>query len=316
LERFDQDDKTITPPQLSVNAGRAPVTVTVGAAATFTRVGDLDAWLFDLDGVLTDTASVHAAAWKETFDEVLARRTVVGVPFTPFDPVAEYEEFVDGKPRLDGVRSFLASRGITPPEGQESDPTDADTVYGIGNRKNALVLERLVGHVTVFPGSVTLVKCLRATGRRIAVVSASENCTAVLEAADIADLFDVTVDGRVAREQHLHGKPAPDTFLHAASLLGVEPDRAAVVEDAPAGVMAGHAGGFGLVIGVARRATPAALTQAGADVVVTDLSELLVTAPSGETGPVPSGWTKPEHGGLRKGRPTMPGTSTGKDQRP
>jgi len=242
----------------------------------------IDVWLFDLDGVLTDTARVHAAAWKTTFDEVLAQRAEDGGGvFTPFDPVEDYERYVDGKPRYDGVRDFLASRGITLPEGRLSDPPDRETVDGVGNRKNALVLESLAGLVTVFPGSVALVKQLRAAGRRTAVVSASENCAAVLAAAHITDLFDVMVDGRVAREQHLRGKPAPDTFLHAASQLGSEPSRAAVVEDAPAGVMAGHAGGFALVVGVARRATPAALSEAGADVVVGDLSELLDTV----TGP-------------------------------
>jgi beta-phosphoglucomutase family hydrolase len=235
---------------------------------------DLDAWLFDLDGVLTDTARVHAAAWKETFDEFLARRAGGG-DYRAFDPVEDYERYVDGKPRYDGVRDFLASRGIVLAEGRRSDPPDRETVSGVGNRKNALVLERLAGMVTVFPGSVALVKQLRAAGRRIAVVSASENCAAVLAAAHITDLFDVVVDGNVAREQHLQGKPAPDTFLYAATQLGARPSRAAVVEDAPAGVTAGHAGGFALVVGVARRANTEALTRAGADVVVADLSELL-----------------------------------------
>ena len=242
-------------------------------------VGDIDAWLFDLDGVLTDTARVHAAAWKTTFDEVLARKAGGAAGFRPFDPVEDYERYVDGKPRYDGVRDFLAARGITLPEGRPSDPPDRDTVRGIGNRKNALVLERLAGMVKVFPGSVALVEQLRSAGRRTAVVSASENCVAVLAAAHITDLFDVVVDGRVAREQHLQGKPAPDTYLFAASQLGVKPSRAAVVEDAPAGVAAGHAGGFALVVGVARRASTEALTRAGAHVVVGDLSELLDTAP-------------------------------------
>jgi len=245
--------------------------------------GGLDAWLFDLDGVLTDTARVHAAAWKETFDELLARRAADGAgieEFRPFDPDEDYERYVDGKPRYDGIRDFLASRGITLPEGQRTDPPDRETVYGVGNRKNALVLERLGGMVTVFPGSVALVKKLRADGRRTAVVSASENCAAVLAAAHITDLFDVMVDGLVAREHHLQGKPAPDTFLHAAAQLGVEPSRAAVVEDAPAGVTAGHSGGFALVVGVARRASPETLDRSGADVVVSDLSELLDSAPA------------------------------------
>ncbi len=243
--------------------------------------GDLDAWLFDLDGVLTDTAHVHAAAWKETFDELLARRAAGGAEaFRAFDPVEDYERYVDGKPRYDGVRDFLASRGIVLAEGRRSDPPDRETVYGVGNRKNTLVLERLAEMVMVFPGSVALVKRLRAAGRRTAVVSASENCAAVLAAAHIAELFDVVVDGGVAREQHLQGKPAPDTFLHAAAQLGAAPSRAAVVEDAPAGVMAGHSGGFALVVGVARRASAEALTRSGADVVVRDLSELLDSAPA------------------------------------
>ena len=243
-------------------------------------VSDIDAWLFDLDGVLTDTARVHAAAWKVAFDDVLSRHLPDrNGTFQPFDEVEDYERYVDGKPRSDGVRDFLASRGLTLAEGRPEDTPDTETVHGVGNRKNVLVLERLADHVTVFPGSVALVKRLRAAGRRTAVVSASENCSAVLEAAHIADLFDVSVDGRVARQEHLRGKPAPDTFLHAASLLGVEPARGAVAEDAPAGVTAGHAGRFGLVIGVARRASPAALTEAGADVVVGDLGDLLDIAP-------------------------------------
>ncbi len=244
----------------------------------------IQAWLFDLDGVLTDTARVHAGAWEETFDEVLARRAGTGAgtgaePYVPFDVVEDYARYVDGKPRYDGVRDFLASRGIRLAEGSPSDPPDRDTVHGVGNRKNALVLERLTGQVVVFPGSVALVKQLRGAGRRTAVVSASENATAVLEAAAIADLFDVTVDGTVARARHLGGKPAPDTFLHAASMLEVAPARAAVVEDAIAGVSAGHAGRFGLVIGVARRASTEALARAGADIVVGDLGEMLEVTP-------------------------------------
>jgi beta-phosphoglucomutase family hydrolase len=241
---------------------------------------DIEAWLFDLDGVLTDTARVHAAAWKIAFDEVLARHfTDRSGAFRAFDRVDDYERYVDGKPRSDGVRDFLSSRGLTLAEGRQSDPPDRETICGVGNRKNALVLERLAGQVTVFPGSVALVKRLRTAGRRTAVVSASENCTAVLEAAHIAEFFEVTVDGRVAKQEHLRGKPSPDTFLYAASLLGVEPARAAVIEDAPAGVKAGHSGHFGLVIGVARRASAAALMEMGADLVVRDLGEILDVAP-------------------------------------
>ena len=234
----------------------------------------IDAWLFDLDGVLTDTARVHAQAWKETFDELLAERSPDG-SFAPFDMAADYERLVDGKPRADGVRDFLASRGITLPEGDPSDGPEQRTVFGVGDRKNALVLARLTaGGVTVFAGSVAFVRAVRRAGHRTAVVSASANCAAVLRAGGISDLFDVEVDGVVAAAQHLAGKPAPDTFLYAARQLGVEPARAAVVEDAVAGVSAGRAGRFGLVVGVARRAGPEALRAAGADVVVGDLAEL------------------------------------------
>ena len=236
----------------------------------------LEAWLFDLDGVLTDTAAVHASAWKATFDEFLARRAGEGLPYVAFDPVSDYERFVDGKPRLDGVRSFLASRDIHLPEGGPGDVPDSATVHAVGRRKNELVLRMLAaGGVSAFPGSVALVRALRTTGRLLAVVSASENCQAVLEAAGIAGLFDVRVDGRVTSEQGLAGKPAPDTYLYAARLLDTRPGHAAVVEDAPAGVASGRAGHFGLVVGVSRGATPDELLRSGADVVVSDLAELL-----------------------------------------
>ena len=246
--------------------------------AVFSRVATLEAWLFDLDGVLTDTASVHDAAWKTTFDEFLSRRAGQGAAFTPFDPVADYEQFVDGKPRLDGVRSFLLSRGIHLSEGGPEDGPDCETVTGVGRRKNDLVVRMLAeGGVNAFPGSVELVRALREDGRRLAVVSASENCAAVLDAAGIADLFDLQVDGRVVSERGLAGKPAPDTYLYAARELSIEPGRAAVVEDAPAGVAAGRAGHFGLVIGVSRGATAEELLRSGADMVVSDLAELLET---------------------------------------
>jgi len=243
-----------------------------------------EAWLFDLDGVLTDTARVHAAAWKQTFDELLARRaSALGATPVSFDPISDYELYVDGKPRYDGVRDFLASRGIKLPEGERDDLPARETVCGVGNHKNELALELLARDgVPVFDTSITLLKHLRATGRPIAVVSASENCRAVLDAAGITDLFDAEVDGLVARDQHLRGKPAPDTFLYAAGRLGVEAPRAVVVEDAPAGVMAGKAGDFGLVVGVARRATARALTDAGADMVVVDLGELLDMVPGAD----------------------------------
>jgi beta-phosphoglucomutase family hydrolase len=248
----------------------------LGSTRALDTAASVVAWLFDLDGVLTDTASVHDAAWKQTFDEVLARFSGGAPAFRPFDPVADYEQFVDGKPRLDGVRSFLASREIHLPEGTADDPPGLGTVNSVGRRKNELLLEMLESAgVSPFPGSVVLVRALRALGRRIAVVSASENCAAVLEAAGISDLVDVRVDGHVATEHGLAGKPAPDTYLYAAKLLDVEPDHGAVVEDAPAGVASGRAGHFGLVVGVSRGATSDELIRSGADVVVKDLAELL-----------------------------------------
>jgi beta-phosphoglucomutase family hydrolase len=236
------------------------------------------ACLFDLDGVLTDTATVHAEAWKETFDAFLRARAGDGHPIVPFD-LRDYEEFVDGRPRFDGVRSFLASRGIRLPEGSRGDPPDAATIGGLGNRKNVLVLEKIqLGGVHPYPGSVRFVRAARDAGLRCAVVSASANCREVLEAAGIADLFEAQVDGVVAQREHLQGKPAPDTFLAAAERLGVVPREAAVFEDALAGVTAGREGGFGLVVGVDRVGQAAALQAHGADRVVSDLGELLVAA--------------------------------------
>ena len=249
-----------------------------------------EAWLFDLDGVLTDTARVHAGAWKETFDAALARRAPGGgAPVEPFDLASDYERFVDGKPRYDGVRDFLAGRGISLPEGTPADPPELETVCGVGNAKNRLVLRRLgvPGAVVAFPGSLAFVEALRRAGVPVAVVSASENCVAVLRSAGLAGLFDVVVDGLVASLRNLAGKPSPDTFLWAAGTLGVLPERVAVVEDALAGVRAARAGGFGLVVGVARSVPAAALAEAGADVVVGDLAELLspvASSPAGAPG--------------------------------
>ena len=239
-----------------------------------------DAFLFDLDGVLTATASVHAAAWKKTFDEYLKKRSgQTGEPFVPFDTSSDYKPYVDGKLRYDGVASFLKSRGIDLPWGDPSDSPGVETVCGIGNRKNDMVSEAIESEgVEVFDGSVALVKELRQAGIRTAVVSASRNCRAVLQKAGIEDLFEKRVDGVVAAEMNLAGKPAPDTFLKAAELLGVEPSRAVVVEDAVSGVQAGRAGGFGLVIGVDRHGDPDALRENGAHIVVTDLAELDVAA--------------------------------------
>ncbi|WP_189133850.1 HAD family hydrolase [Wenjunlia tyrosinilytica] len=232
------------------------------------------ACLFDLDGVLTRTAVVHAAAWKETFDAFLRRRD--GDGFRPFDSAHDYDEYVDGLPRADGVRSFLASRGIELPEGAEDDPPEKDTVHGLGNRKNALVLEKIREQgVAVYPGSVRFVEAVRAAGLRTAVVSSSANCRDVLIAAGIEHLFEVRIDGVVAAERELPGKPHPDTFLEAARELRVGAGEAAVFEDALAGMEAGRAGGFGHVVGVDRVGQAEGLRKHGADIVVGDLAELL-----------------------------------------
>jgi beta-phosphoglucomutase family hydrolase len=233
------------------------------------------ACLFDLDGVLTPTATVHAAAWKEMFDEYLrgrAERTLE--PFEPFE-AHDYQAYVDGKQRADGVRSFLASRGIELAQGAPDDPPDAETVAGLGNRKNDLVLTLLERDgVAPYDGSVRYVRAAREAGLRCAVVSSSANTRAVLRAAEILDPFDVIVDGVVAVRDGLRGKPAPDTFLAAARALDVEPAQGAVFEDALAGVEAGRAGGF-YVVGVDRVGQAEALREHGADVVVSDLAELL-----------------------------------------
>lgn len=235
------------------------------------------ACLFDLDGVLTETATVHAEAWRRMFDEFLrARAERRGAQFVPFDPVDDYGEYVDGKPRLDGVRSFLASRGIELPEGAGDDPLEAETVHGLGTRKNELVLCLIAERgVHAYEGSVRFLEAAREAGLRRAVVSASANTRDVLAAAGIAELFEVRVDGVVAEREQLRGKPAPDTFLAAARALAVAPAQAAVFEDALAGVEAGRAGGFGCVVGVDRVGHADALRAHGADVVVADLAELL-----------------------------------------
>jgi beta-phosphoglucomutase family hydrolase len=235
------------------------------------------ACLFDLDGVLTKTAAVHDAAWTEMFDGYLRQRAEsTGEPFRPFDPEDDYRTYVDGKVRADGVRSFLASRGITLPEGSPEDPPDTETVHGLGNRKNQILLTKIrtVG-VEVYEGSVRYVKACRAAGLRTAVVSASANTRDVLTAAGLTTFFDAVVDGNVIREKGLRGKPAPDPFLAGAEALKATPADAAVFEDAVAGVEAGRAGGFVYVVGVDRVGHADALRAAGADVVVTDLAELL-----------------------------------------
>jgi beta-phosphoglucomutase family hydrolase len=235
------------------------------------------ACLFDMDGVVTQTAVVHAAAWKEMFDEFLRQRAgQTGTGFVPFDAHAEYDAYVDGKPRLDGTRSFLESRGIELPEGTPDDPPGTPTVYGLSNRKNDLVLAKLAaGSVKVYEGSVSYIRTVRQAGIRTAIVSSSANTKQILDAAGLADLFDVRVDGLIANERGLHGKPAPDTFLAAAGDLGVPPGRAVVFEDALAGVEAGRAGHFALVVGVDRVGQAGELRKHGADIVVRDLAELL-----------------------------------------
>ena len=229
----------------------------------------ITACLFDLDGVLTPTAAIHAQAWRRMFDEFLqARSTRTGEAFKPFDEVHDYDEYVDGKPRADGVRSFLESRGITLPQA---------SVAELAERKDGLFVELLHRHgVEPYPGSLRYLSAVSEAGLKTAVVSASKHCTEVLRAAGIQGRFDAQVDGSVTESMRLNGKPAPDTYLEAARRLGAEARRSAVFEDALAGVAAGRAGGFGLVVGVDRAGQAQALREHGADVVVKDLGDLLV----------------------------------------
>jgi beta-phosphoglucomutase family hydrolase len=238
---------------------------------------DVTACLFDLDGVLTQTAKVHAAAWKQMFDEFLQQHAKeTGTPFVAFDAHSDYDLYVDGKPRLDGTRDFLKSRDIDLPEGNDDDPPGTPSIRGLSNRKNDLVLAKIrEDGVETYPGSVDYVRKVRSAGLKTAVVSSSANTLDVLECTQMTDCFDARIDGVVAKERGLKGKPAPDTFLAGAAALGVGPDAAAVFEDALAGVAAGRAGHFGLVVGVDRVGQADELRSHGADVVVTDLSELL-----------------------------------------
>ncbi|WP_231744535.1 beta-phosphoglucomutase family hydrolase [Mycobacterium sp. GA-1199] len=233
--------------------------------------------LFDLDGVLTDTASVHKKAWKAMFDDFLRDRAErTGEPFTPFDIEADYLTYVDGKKREDGVRSFLSSRGIELPEGDPDDRPPQATVHGLGNAKNDLFQQILrTDGVEVFEGSRRYLEAASAAGLGIAVVSSSANTREVLEMTGLARFVQHRVDGVVLREENIAGKPAPDSFLRAAQLLGVKPEEGAVYEDALSGVAAGRAGGFGLVVGVDRVGHADALRHNGADIVVTDLAEML-----------------------------------------
>jgi len=237
-----------------------------------------DAVLFDMDGVVTDTASIHAACWKQMFDEYLQEVSKqMGTPFRPFDLTTDYKSYVDGKPRYDGVRDFLKSRDIILPDGDKADPPTAETVRGLGNRKNQLVNDVIASSgVKAYPGSVAFIRYLRQMEIKTALVTSSQNCEAVLRAAHIEDLFDARVDGDVLVEAGLKGKPAPDSFLKAAELLGVLPGRAAVIEDALSGVQAGVQGAFGFVIGVARNGDAEKLKAYGADLVVKDLAELIL----------------------------------------
>jgi beta-phosphoglucomutase family hydrolase len=237
-------------------------------------------FLFDLDGVLTQTAKVHASAWKEMFDEYLHSRSAqTGEPFVPFDSLHDYDRYVDGRPRYDGVRTFLAARDITLGEGTPDDPPSAETVCGLGNRKNDIVQEMIRRDgVETYEGSVRYVQAARNAGIPRAVVTSSANAREVLNVTGLSDLFDTIVDGNTIAGENLKGKPAPDTFVYGAHALGVKPRQAAVFEDALAGVEAGRAGAFGYVVGVDRVGQAEALREHGADVVVKDLAELLETA--------------------------------------
>jgi beta-phosphoglucomutase family hydrolase len=240
-----------------------------------------DAVIFDLDGVVTRTAQVHAAAWKHLFDEYFQRRIQRGEPeAAPFDIERDYRLYVDGKPRQDGIRSFLKSRGIELPPGDPADPLDRDTIWGLAKRKNHSFLQQLEREgVRVYETTVQLLDALRTHGFAVALISASENAAAVLEAAGLLDRFDTRVDGVEAKRLGLKGKPAPDVFLEAARRLRVAPGRSVIVEDAIAGVQAGRAGGFACVMGVDRMGQPDDLRANGADVVVADLAEVTVEAP-------------------------------------
>jgi beta-phosphoglucomutase family hydrolase len=236
-----------------------------------------DAVLLDMDGVITDTASIHAACWKTMFDGFLQQwATQHGLPFRSFDGAADYKHHVDGKPRYEGVRDFLQSRGIVLPDGSSEDPPSFETVCGLGNRKNELVNLHLASlGANAYPGTVAFVMYLRRVGIKTAVVTSSENCQTVLRAAKVADLFDARVDGKVIAEQQLNGKPAPDSFLKAAEILRTMPVRAVVIEDAISGIEAAVQGGFGLIVGVDRKNNADELKKHGADVVVKDVAELL-----------------------------------------
>jgi len=237
-----------------------------------------EAVLFDLDGVITDSAKIHAACWKFTFDTFLKRyASESGEEFEPFDIETDYFHYVDGKPRYEGVRHFLASRNLELPEGTPDSPAYEQSICGIGNRKNELVNIAIQSNgVDFYQSSLDFVENTIKSGIKTAIVSSSQNCETILSSADILYLFPIRVDGRVAMKKKLKGKPSPDTFLEAARLLGVKPERAVVVEDAISGVQAGKNGKFGLVIGVDRKENAAELIENGADIVVADLGEFIL----------------------------------------
>ncbi|MDZ4278082.1 MAG: beta-phosphoglucomutase family hydrolase [Dehalococcoidia bacterium] len=248
---------------------------TVSRAAISTR--DIGAVIFDMDGVVTDTAVVHAAAWKRLFDDYLERRAKQeGTPWQPFED-DDYRRYVDGRPRYDGVAAFLESRGISLPHGSPDDPPQGETVCALGNRKNAYFLQHVSEHgAKVYQSTVDLIRELGAKGVRTALFTASQNAGPVLEAAGVIELFEARVDGNDAQRLKLEGKPAPDVLLEAARRIGATPERTAVVEDAIAGVQAGRAGRFVLVIGVNRSEQPGELLANGAHVEVSDLAEVTV----------------------------------------
>lgn len=253
------------------------------------RLTNFDAVLFDMDGVITETAALHAAAWKRLFDEylkILAARTQSG--YEPFDLARDYRVYVDGKSRYDGVKDFLKSRSLTLPPGSPDDGPDRETIYGLGNKKDEYFDRcfRETG-VVVYPGTVRYLHAARAAGLKTAVVSSSHHCREIIQSAGLAPLFETRIDGHEIDRLHLHGKPAPDMFLEAARRLGVLPAKAIVIEDALAGVQAGRAGGFGLVIGVNRQNQADALRQQGADIVVADLAEMLPSESETEPFPAP-----------------------------
>ena len=261
-----------------------------GETAYSIPANDFEAVIFDLDGVVTDTASVHAAAWKRAFDDFLSRYAArKGIAFQPFDRGDDYRIYVDGKPRLDGVRNFLESRGITLPEGDPDDPPEAETIHGLGNKKNADFLKQVREQgAEVYESTVDFIHSVKRHGLKTAIISSSKSCAMILDAVKLSNLFDVRVDGVDSEIMGIQGKPAPDIFIEAARQLKVKPERALVIEDAISGVQAGRAGNFGLVIGIVRTGDRASLLADGADVAVEDLSEICITGDFETPEPLPS----------------------------